>query len=99
MFKDVVQLISQTFTEDDLGQRIPVDTKRYVYTSKRSISQNEFFNSANSGIKAEYVFIVRTIDYNNELLLDYNGRVLDVYRTYEKGEYTELYVRSKLGVK
>ncbi len=96
-FKDVVSLVSVTTTYDELMQPIETRTERDVFANKRSVSQSEFFNAGQSGLKPQYVFDIRLIEYNSETELVYNGKTYTIYRTYEKGENIELYCEVRVG--
>jgi SPP1 family predicted phage head-tail adaptor len=97
MFKDVINLISVTITKDALKQEIETKTEREVFANKRSIAQSEFFNAGQTGIKAEQLFEIRSVDYAEERLLSFNNKEYSVYRTYEKGENIELYCEVRIG--
>lgn len=97
MFKEVITLISNTFTIDELGQRIQTNSSRDVYANKKPIIQSEFFQAFQNGIKANHILVIRQADYNNELEIIFNGMKLEVYRIFEKGENVELYCQRRLG--
>ncbi len=91
LFRDVIELISITTTENDLGDVIEVPTERQVFADKQSVRQSEFYQAAATGLRPELMFVVRTIDYDNEPKLKYNGKEYTIIRTYDKdGELTEL---------
>lgn len=95
-FNDVVNLVTTTYTTDDLGQEIGTDATELVFCNVKSIPQNEFFKTAKQGIRAAYVFIVKQCDYNNQLKVIYNYNTYHVYRTYMiDNENIELYVEEK----
>lgn len=103
IFNQTIDLVSQTYTEDELGQQIPDQTiYRTVYAAKKSIPQNEYFLCGQTGIKPESVFIVRTGEYNGEIKLRFpaneSGTIYDIYRVYDTtGECTELYCEVRVG--
>jgi len=91
LFKEVIKLISITTTENELGDTIEVSTERQVFADKQSIRQSEFYQAAATGLRPELMFVVRTIEYNGETKLKYNGKEYSIIRTYDKdGELTEL---------
>ena len=104
-FNKTIQLISEGYTEDELGQMVSDPTKavyRKVYAAKKSTPQNEFFLAGQQGIKSAAVFLVRTADYHNESKLRYpandNGAVYSIYRVYDTvDEMTELYAEERIG--
>lgn len=91
LFRDVIKLISYTTTENELGDTIEVPTERQVFADKQSVRQSEFYQAAATGLRPELMFVVRTIEYNGETRLKYNGKEYSIIRTYDKdGELTEL---------
>ncbi len=91
LFRDVVKLISITTTENDMGDIIETTVEREVFADKRSIRQSEFSQAAATGLRPELMFVVRSIDYEGEPKLKYNGKEYTIIRTYDKdGELTEL---------
>jgi SPP1 family predicted phage head-tail adaptor len=91
LFRDVVDLVSVAYTINDLGNTTEVETKNTVFADKQSIRQSEFYQAQALGLKPELMFVVRTIDYNNESRLEYNSKKYNVIRAYDKsGELTEL---------
>lgn len=91
LFKDVIKLISITITENDMGDPVEIPVEREVFADKQSIRQSEFYQAAATGLRPELMFVVRTIDYNNEPKLKYNDKEYTIVRTYDKdGELIEL---------
>jgi len=91
LFKDVISLITVTTTENELGDVIEESTERQVFADKQSVRQSEFYQAAATGLRPELMFVVRTIEYNGETRLKYNGKEYSIIRTYDKdGELTEL---------
>lgn len=96
-FNATAELITHTYTTDELGQQIPATTTYHkIYCAKKSTPQNEFFLAGQSGIKSAAVFLMRTADYRNETEMRYpandNGTVYTIYRVYDTvDEMTELY--------
>lgn len=91
LFRDIIKLITVTTTENELGDTIEVSTERQVFADKQSVRQSEFYQAAATGLRPELMFVVRTIEYNGETRLKYNGKIYDIIRTYDKdGELTEL---------
>lgn len=97
LFKDVIQLVSVSIELDELLQEIEKPVKRDVFANKRSISQSEFFNAGQNGLKAQYVFDIRLCEYKGEDELIFDNKSYLIYRTFEKGEDIELYAQKKVG--
>jgi SPP1 family predicted phage head-tail adaptor len=84
LFRDVVGLISVTYTENDIGDQIETETSRQVFANKKSIRQTEFYQAAQTDLRPELMFEVRTIEYEGESKLSYNNKDYTIIRTYEK---------------
>jgi len=71
------------FTEDEIGNQIPVDPIRTpVLCQKKSIGRNEFYNAANTGLRPELIFVIHAYEYNNEPVVNFEGKDYRVIRTY-----------------
>ena len=91
LFKEVIKLISITTTENDMGDIIETPVEREVFADKQSIRQSEFYQAAATGLRPELMFVVRSIDYNQEPKLKHGDKTYTIIRTYDKdGEFTEL---------
>lgn len=96
---NVINLISVTYQKDDIGQRIPQETKKSVFCNIQSISQNEFFEAGRNGLNPQYKVTMFRYDYGGEEIVELNGKRYGVYRTYfSQNETAELYLEKKSGV-
>lgn len=95
---DVCKLIAVTYTTDAIGQKVPTETSRTVYCSKRSASRQEFFAAGTTGINPEYVLTLFSHDYSGEEIVEIGGSRYSVYRTYQRTpDDLELHVERKRG--
>jgi len=91
LFKDTIELVSVITTKDEDGFPVTTEIKRQVFADKKSVRQSEFYQAALQNINLELMFDVRTVDYQEEKLLDYEEKRYKIVRTYDKdGELTEL---------
>jgi len=91
LFRDVIELLSRTLEQDPLtGEMREVETARQVFANRRSVRQSEFYAAHMAGLMPEVMFEVRSIEYQDERALRYQGRRYDIIRTYDRGEMTEL---------
>lgn len=97
---NVITLISQSFEKDDIGQPVPIESKREVYCNVSSIGQNEWYEAGNRGFRPELKITMFLYDYDNETVVELEGKRYAVYRTYitQKSECIELYLQEKAGV-
>lgn len=96
---NVIYLISETQEQNDFGLYVPTETKREVFCDVRSITQTEWFEAGRNGINPAYVFVINRNEYNNELIVEFNGERYGAYRTYAgRNETLELYCEAKGGL-
>jgi len=95
---DVIKLIGTTKAQDDYGVWRMTPTTREVMCQVDSVSQNEFFEGGRNGLNPEFKFTLFFADYNDETIVEYNGKTYSVYRTYyRRTDKIELYVERKGG--
>jgi SPP1 family predicted phage head-tail adaptor len=87
LWRDVVDLITTVQTQNSFGEYVDgTPAKRTVFANKKSIRQSEFYQAHAQGIRPEVMFVVRSIDYDNETRLEYNSQVYFIVRTYSKND-------------
>lgn len=84
MWQHELTLIKEDHKEDEIGNQIPDEIKTTVFCSIKSVSRNEFYNAANTGLKPSLVFIVHSYEYENEEKVEFEGNKYKVIRTYLK---------------
>lgn len=96
---DVLKLIGQSYERDDNGVMQLVDTtEREIFCQVESITRNEFFEAGRNGMNPEYKFLIFFGDYQNERVVEYDGKRYAVYRTFRgKNDVIELYVERQGG--
>lgn len=99
MYEDMITLIKQTDTTDEYGDSVTTKTERSVYVETMSISQKEFYQANEQGLKPEMKFKLADYeDYQNEQIVRYGEFVYKVLRTY-KTQRNELEITVHGGVK
>lgn len=95
----VLTLINKSYQKDEIGQLIPVETRRDVYCNVSSISASEWFEAGRAGMNPEYRVTMFVYDYQGEDIAELNGVRYGIYRTYlGSNESIELYLEKKAGV-
>jgi len=95
---NVCYLISETFTQDDIGQEIPTENEEMRWCAELPITSSERSNAGLDGIKSELSLMVESEGYDNEVLVKYNNVRYAIYRTYPRSDgVTELYLAKKAG--
>ena len=75
-----------------------MESARTVFCSISSVGANEFYNASLQGLKPEYKVTMFAPEYEGEKLVQYQGMIYSVYRTYRgKNETMELYLQAKAG--
>jgi len=75
-------LIQQAFTEDEIGNQIPVETQTTILCSLKSVARTEFYNAAAAGLRPELIFVIHGYEYNGEKKVLFEGVRYNVIRTY-----------------
>lgn len=90
---DILTLIQRTPSRDDEGYPIILENRRDVFCGVRSIGQKEFYQAHASDFHPELKLVLADyLDYQDETLVEYNGRCYRVIRTYRTGQELELVV-------
>ena len=78
-------LISQTITEDEIGNQIPVETRKTILCKVKSVGRSEFYGAATAGLRPEIVFVAHEFEYSGEREVEFEGERYKVIRTYRGG--------------
>lgn len=98
LFRELIELTTITRTVNSVGSYSETETLKQVYANKKSIRQSEFYQAQATGLRPELMFVIRTIDYNNETRLKYNSKFYEIIRTHDKnGEFIELICQGIVG--
>ena len=96
---DEVVLLADELTKDGIGQLLPDSQEQTpILCTVREIKRDEWRVAYQSGIEPEAVLEVFSGDYSGEKKALFRGRVYLIYRAYQPGEYTELYLGTRVGV-
>ena len=95
LWRDEIDLISITTTQNDYGDDIHTKSYRSVFANKKSVRQSEFYQAAQTGLLPQFMFEIREIDYNEEQSLRFNAKEYTIIRHYSKNnEICELICES-----
>lgn len=93
-----ITLIGQIFEEDNIGNQIPVETRKTILCYKKSAGRSEFYSGGANGMRPESVFVVHGYEYEGERIVEFEDKRYNVIRTYATGfEETELVVERVIG--
>lgn len=94
----VFNLLVHTRTQDALLQWTEQLTARQVFGQKTSVTANEFFSAGQNGHSPEFRIVMFGPDYQGEELLELDGEIYSIYRTYQgKNDTLELYAERRRG--
>jgi SPP1 family predicted phage head-tail adaptor len=95
---DVAYLVSESWTQDNTGVQRRSTEKRKVFVKVSSVNSHEWFEGGRNGLNPQYRFTMFSFDYNNEKIIEYQGKQYTIYRTYfRSADEIELYVELRKG--
>lgn len=93
----VLQLVSVTQAQDEIGQIVNVETLTDVIARIDSVSLSEITEAAQIGLQAEFRAVIWADEYSGEEYVLIDSSRYHVYRTYDTGRFVELYLEKALG--
>lgn len=87
---DVITLISETYADDGIMQKIPAETTREVFASVSSVNRAEWRSAGLNGLQPSFVAVMPLINYDGEKLVEWRGVRYTVYRTYFRADSDEI---------
>lgn len=102
---DLVYLIGVAYSEDEIGQLVPMETEQAVWASIQSVTRAEWAQAGQAGLNPELVLTMPRVNYNGQKIVELRKSCGDavrygVYRTYfsSDSDDIELYLEQKAGV-
>ena len=90
---DLAILIHRIQGVDEYGDPTITETRNTVFCRKASIGQKEFYQAHAVGLQPELKLVLADyLDYTGEQLVEYDGQIFRVLRTYRTGQELELVV-------
>lgn len=91
MFDTVAKLYAETISTDAYLNEIKQYTPRTVFVrDTRSIGKNEFYEAAAAGLQPVAVLVLFYADYEGEKVLEWDGKIYNVTRTYRRPDSDNL---------
>ena len=79
----VITLFAKTVRKDETGFETRNDeVGREVFAEQSGVRRSEFYKAAAAGMTPAVTFTVSEADYQNERLVDYDGKAYKVIRSY-----------------
>ena len=92
-----VNLIGQSHARDAIGQDTVQETVSSRICTVLSVSRTEWAAAQQASLSPAAVLHVFFADYNGEKIAEFEGKRYEIYRTYNAGDYTELYLGERVG--
>ena len=93
-----ITLCKKAFLQDCIGQAIDETLEtRTIQCKVDSIGRSEWTTAQQGGYEAEALVKVFSASYQGESLAQYNGKTYEIYRTFQDGDQTELYLGTRIG--
>jgi hypothetical protein len=96
-YKEVINLLSVTIVEDELGNQRQEEVPRQVFANQWGVSTNEYYEAASQGLKPEKRFEIHTFEYQGESKLSHEGIEYRIIRTEELGEKLRITCEKVIG--
>ena len=86
-YDNEVTLLSYTYEPDAIGQHRPnlEPVRTTILCRERSVRASEFYAAGQAGLRPEVVLVVHRFEYDGQSEVEYQGRKLQVLRTYATG--------------
>ena len=81
-YQEIIYLVNSVKEEDEIGNIITSSfqlTKRYA--KKQSVRTNEFYSAVETGLTPSVEFVMKRLDYDGQLELEWNRQRYSVIRT------------------
>ena len=81
-YSEIIYLVDKTLEEDEIGNITTSSfklTKRYA--KRQSVRTNEFYSAVESGLTPSIEFVMKRLDYDGQLELNWNNKRYSVIRT------------------
>lgn len=102
---DLVYLIGVVYSEDEIGQLVPMETEQAAWASIQSVTRAEWAQAGQAGLNPELVLTMPRANYSGQNIVELRkdcGQPVryGVYRTYfgRDSDEIELYLEQKAGV-
>ena len=100
-YQEIIYLVSSNKEEDEIGN---IKTSSFTltkrYAKKQSVRTNEYYSAVESGLTPSIEFVMKRLDYDGQMELDYNNKRYMVIRTIDpKNKYDIVLVCArKIGI-
>lgn len=82
MWKDLVDLVTVTVTQDSYANEVRTETTQSVYCNIKGVMRSEFYSALAEGLKPSITVEMRAEEYSDQEYVIANGKRYKVQRTY-----------------
>jgi SPP1 family predicted phage head-tail adaptor len=94
-----IYLITEEYEQNEIGVMVPTQTKTKVFARITSVTGQEWFEGGRNGLNPQFRAEVYPFEYQGEEILEKDGVMYSIYRTFQSSEKTlELYCEKRKGV-
>ena len=79
---ELVLIGANGYEQDEIGNDIPIETRRSVLCKVKSVGRTEYYAAATSELRPEIVFTMHKYEYNDEKKVEFEGKRYTVIRPY-----------------
>lgn len=100
-YTEIIYLVEKKKSEDNIGNVLFSDKlSDKIYAKKQNVKTNEYYNAVAVGKNPTVEFVIKKINYSNEVELDWNDERYSIIRTVEpKNKFDIVLVcEKKIGV-
>ncbi len=84
-YTEIIYLVQQNETQDDIGNIIPSsETLVKVYAKPQMVGTKEYYNAVSVGLTPSDELRIKKMNYNGESELEWNGQRYSIIRTIPK---------------
>ena len=100
-YTEIIYLVDKVLEEDEIGN---VKTSSFTltkrYAKKQSVRTNEYYSAVETGLTPSVEFVMKRLDYDGQMELDYDNKRYSVIRTIDpKNKYDIVLVCArKMGI-
>lgn len=100
-YTEIIYLVNKVLEEDEIGN---VKTSSFTltkrYAKRQSVRTNEYYSAVESGLEPSVEFVMKRLDYDGQMELEYNSKRYMVIRTIDpKNKYDIVLVCArKMGI-
>ena len=96
-YTEIIYLVNKVLEEDEIGN---VKTSSFTltkrYAKRQSVRTNEYYSAVESGLTPSVEFVMKRLDYDGQMELDYDNKRYMVIRTIDpKNKFDIVLVCSK----